>query len=195
MRLLLGFEEPDNGSVFFDNHDLSVLEKKSLRQNIGVVMQDSRLFAGSIYQNISISNPGMPMDDAWAVAESAGIAADIREMPMGMNTFVDETASNISGGQKQRIIIARALAAKPNILFFDEATSALDNVTQKIVTDTLNSLDCTRIVIAHRLSTIKSCQRILMLEGGHIIEDGTYEELMGHKGNFAEMVKRQQIME
>lgn len=123
----------------------------------------------------------------------AGIADDIRHMPMGMHTLVSEGSGGISGGQRQRLLIARAIAPKPRILMFDEATSALDNLTQKTVSDSLASLKCTRIVIAHRLSTIKECDRILVLDQGHIVEDGTYEELIRQNGFFAELVARQQL--
>jgi len=122
----------------------------------------------------------------------AGIADDIRRMPMGMSTLISEGGGGISGGQRQRILIARAVAGSPKILFLDEATSALDNLTQKQVSDSLEKLKITRIVIAHRLSTIKNCDRILVLDKGKIVEDGTYEELMKQEGFFAELVKRQQ---
>ena len=133
------------------------------------------------------------MEDAWEAAEKTGIADFIRSLPMGMYTFISEGAGGISGGQRQRLIIARAIAAKANILMFDEATSALDNITQKIVTDSLNAMGCTRIVIAHRLSTIRDCDRIIALDQGRIVESGTYDELIARKGFFAELVARQQI--
>ena len=132
------------------------------------------------------------MDDAWEAAEIAGIADDIRAMPMGMHTMIAEGSGGISGGQKQRILIARAIAPKPKILMFDEATSALDNITQRQVSEALDALKCTRIVIAHRLSTIRHCDRIVVLDGGRVAEDGTYEELMALNGTFAALVARQQ---
>lgn len=193
MRLLLGFEKPDQGTIYYDGKDISNIELRSLRKKIGVVMQDGSLFAGDIYSNIVISAPELTIDDAWKAAEQAGIAADIRKMPMGMHTLISEGSGGVSGGQKQRIMIARALAPKPKILMFDEATSALDNITQRIVSDSLDRLDCTRIVIAHRLSTIKQCDRIIVLDKGHIIEDGTYEELINNHGFFEELVERQQV--
>ena len=124
-------------------------------------------------------------------AEAAGIAEDIREMPMGMQTVISEGSNNISGGQRQRLMIARALAGKPSILIFDEATSALDNRTQAIVTESLNKLKTTRIVIAHRLSTIRECDRILVMDKGRLVESGTYDELLAQNGIFARLVKRQ----
>ena len=195
MRLLLGFEKPDKGSIYYDGKDMNNIELRSLRRKIGVVMQNGSLFMGDIYSNIVISAPELTVDDAWEAARQAGIAEDIEKMPMGMNTLIAEGAGGISGGQKQRIMIARAIAPKPKILMFDEATSALDNITQKIVSDSLDKLNCTRIVIAHRLSTIKQCDRIIVLDKGNIIEDGTYEELISQNGYFAELVERQQIGE
>jgi len=195
MRLLLGFEKPNKGSIYYDGKDMNTIELRSLRRKIGVVMQNGSLFMGDIYSNIVISAPELTVDDAWEAARQAGIAEDIEKMPMGMNTLIAEGAGGISGGQKQRIMIARAIAPKPKILMFDEATSALDNITQKIVSDSLDKLNCTRIVIAHRLSTIKQCDRIIVLDKGNIIEDGTYEELIRQNGYFAELVERQQIGE
>ena len=193
VRLLLGFETPQKGSVCYDGKDLRRLDKKSLRRKIGTVMQDGRLFAGDIYSNIVISAPHLSQKDAWAAAELAGIADDIRNMPMGMNTFICEGQGGISGGQKQRLMIARAVAPKPKILIFDEATSALDNITQKNVSEALDAMNCTRVIIAHRLSTIRHCDRIIVLDGGRIAEDGTYEELMEKNGFFADLVSRQKL--
>ena len=193
IRLLLGFEKPQKGAIYYDEKDLERIDLKSLRRKIGVVMQNGKLFQGEIYSNIVISAPWLTQEDAWEAAELAGIAEDIRKMPMGMNTVISEGAGGISGGQKQRLMIARAIAPKPEILLFDEATSALDNLTQKQVSEALDHLHCTRIVIAHRLSTIQNCDRILVLDHGKIIEDGTYEELIEKKGFFAELVARQTL--
>ncbi len=195
MRIMLGFETPQKGAVFYDNKDLKRMDLKSLRQKIGAVMQNGKLFNGDIYSNITISAPWLSLDEAWEAAEIAGLADDIRDMPMGMNTLIAEGAGGISGGQKQRLLIARAVAPKPKILIFDEATSALDNITQKQVSEALDRMKCTRVIIAHRLSTIKQCDRIIVLEGGKIIEDGTYEELIAKKGFFADLVARQQLEE
>ncbi len=193
MRLMLGFETPQKGAIYYDGKDLSSLDLKSLRQHIGTVMQNGKLFQGDIYSNIVISAPTLTMDEAWEAAEKSGIADDIRAMPMGMHTVISEGSGGISGGQKQRLMIARAIAPKPKILMFDEATSALDNITQKIVSDSLDALKCTRIVIAHRLSTIRQCDRIIVLDKGKIIEDGTYEELISQNGFFAQLVERQRV--
>ena len=193
VRLLLGFETPEIGAVYYDGRDLNGLDLHSLRRRIGTVTQDGRLFQGDIFSNIAVSMPLMSMEDAWEAAELAGIADDIRAMPMGMQTQISEGQGGISGGQKQRIMIARAVATKPEILIFDEATSALDNRTQQQISTALDSLRCTRIVIAHRLSTIRNCSRILVLDQGRIVEEGTYEELLQTNGLFAELVARQRL--
>lgn len=195
MRIMLGFEKPQKGAVFYDGRNLSSLDLKSLRRRIGTVMQDGKLFQGDIYSNIVISAPWLGLDEAWEAAEMAGIADDIRAMPMGMFTLISEGQGGISGGQRQRLMIARAIAPKPRVLMFDEATSALDNITQKKVTDSLDHLKCTRIVIAHRLSTIRTCDRIIVLDKGKIVEDGSYEELIRKNGHFAELVSRQRLDE
>lgn len=193
VRLLLGFEKPEKGAVYYDNKDLTRIDLRSLRRKIGTVTQNGTLFTGDIYSNIAISAPQLTLDEAWEAAEVAGIADDIRDMPMGMQTLIMEGSGGISGGQRQRLMIARAIAPKPSVLIFDEATSALDNKTQKQVAEALDRLKCTRIVIAHRLSTIQHCDRILVLEGGKIIEDGTYDELIANDGFFAELVERQRL--
>ena len=193
MRLLLGFEHPRKGAIYYDGRDLEKIDLRSLRRRIGVVMQNGKLFQGDIYSNIVISAPWLSRQDAWEAAELAGIADDIRKMPMEMDTVISEGAGGISGGQRQRLMIARAIAPKPKILMFDEATSALDNITQKKISESLGSLKCTRIVIAHRLSTIRQCDRIIVLERGKIIEDGKYEELIAKNGFFAELVARQRL--
>ena len=193
MRIMLGFETPERGNVFYGQYDVSKVDLRSLRQRIGSVMQDGKLFMGDIASNITISTPTATLDDAWEAAELAGIAEDIRKMPMGMQTLVTEGSGGVSGGQRQRIMIARAVCGKRKVLMFDEATSALDNKTQKHVSDSLDSLNCTRIVIAHRLSTVRHCDRILVVDEGHIAEEGTYDELIAKDGLFAELVARQRL--
>lgn len=193
LRILLGFEKPQKGAVYYNGRDLNTIDLKSLRRKIGVVMQNGKLFQGDIYSNITIAAPHLALDQAWEAAETAGIAEDIRRMPMGMHTVISEGSGGISGGQRQRILIARAIAPKPKVLMFDEATSALDNLTQKTVSDALAKLKCTRIVIAHRLSTIRACDRIIYLEKGRIAEDGTYEELIALGGKFAGLLERQRL--
>ena len=193
LRLLLGFERPQKGAIYYDGKDLNSIDLKSLRRKMGVVMQNGKLFQGDVYSNIVISAPWLTQKEAWEAAELAGIAEDIRHMPMGMNTLISEGSGGISGGQRQRLMIARAIAPKPKILMLDEATSALDNLTQKKVSESLATLKCTRIVIAHRLSTIRQCDRIIVLDKGKIIEDGNYQELIDKGGYFARLVERQRL--
>ena len=193
LRLLLGFEKPETGAIFYDRKDIQTLDLGSLRKCIGTVLQEGDLFGGSIFENITISAPNLTLDQAWEAAEIAGIADDIRAMPMGMGTMLQEGSGSISGGQKQRIMIARAVAPKPRLLLLDEATSALDNITQKQVSEALDRMKCTRVVIAHRLSTIRHCDRTLVMDSGKIVEDGTYEQLIELGGVFAELVERQRL--
>ena len=194
MRLLLGFETPERGSVSFGKHDLSQIDVRSFRKTtIGVVLQSAGLISGSILDNIIIGSPKATIDDAWRAAEIAEIAEDIRNMPMGMHTVISEGGGGVSGGQKQRIIIARSVCSKRKVLMLDEATSALDNITQKTVSESLAKLKCTRIVIAHRLSTVKNCDRIMVVDGGTIAEEGTYDELIARNGLFADLVRRQRL--
>ncbi len=194
MRLLLGFETPERGSVSFGKHDLSQIDVRSFRKTtIGVVLQSAGLISGSILDNIIIGSPKATIDDAWRAAEIAGIAEDIRNMPMGMHTVISEGGGGVSGGQKQRIIIARSVCSKRKVLMLDEATSALDNITQRTVSESLAKLKCTRIVIAHRLSTVKNCDRIMVVDGGTIAEEGTYDELIARNGLFADLVRRQRL--
>jgi ATP-binding cassette subfamily C protein len=190
MRLMLGFERPEKGSIYYDGQDLSNLDVRLVRQQLGVVLQDSRVLPADIYRNI-IGTTSRTIDEAWEAAEAAGFADDIRQMPMGMHTYVSEGGGGFSGGQKQRLMISRAVVNKPKILFLDEATSALDNRTQAIVTASMDKMRSTRIVIAHRLSTIINADRICYMQGGVIAEMGSYEELMKKDGLFAELARRQ----
>jgi NHLM bacteriocin system ABC transporter ATP-binding protein len=192
LRLLLGFERPEAGEIAFDRTSLDDLDPRLLRQQIGVVMQLGRLTPGSLFDNIA--NHGRhTMDDAWEAADQAGLADTIRRMPMGMQTYVSEGASTLSGGERQRLMIARAFIRKPRILLFDEATSALDNETQAIVTASLAKLTCTRIVIAHRISTIQSADRIIVVSGGKVSEEGDFQSLMAQRGAFYALATRQLV--
>ncbi len=193
MRLLLGFEEPELGAVYYDGHDLTQIDTNSLRMRVGVNLQDGKLFAGDLFSNIIIAAPWKTLDDAWEAARLACFDEDIRKLPMGMNTIVSEGGGGFSGGQRQRILIARALVSAPKLLIFDEATSALDNVTQKNVSDNIDKLKCTRIVIAHRLSTISQCDRVIMLDKGKIAEEGSFGALMEKHGAFYELVQKQTL--
>ena len=191
IRLLLGFEKPEAGTIFYDHHNLANVNKSSLRRHIGTCLQDKELFGGTIFDNITINAPLSTYDDAWEAARLAVIDEEIKEMLMQMHTLINDSGTGISGGQKQRILIARALAGNPSIFFMDEATSALDNITQEKVAENLANRHATRICIAHRLSTIKKCDRILVLRHGKIEEEGRYDELIAKKGYFYELVQKQ----
>ncbi|MCQ2609189.1 MAG: ATP-binding cassette domain-containing protein, partial [Lachnospiraceae bacterium] len=193
IRLLLGFEKPSKGSIYYDKKDLKTLVLKSVRKKIGTVMQNDGLFSGDVFSNISINNPHMTMDEAWEVAREAMIYDDIKAMPMQMKTMISEGNGGIAGGQQVRLLLARALASKPKTVIFDAATSALDNVTQKKISESLEKLECTRIAVAHRLSTIRHCDRIIVIDSGHIVEEGTYEELIKNDGLFKKLVERQRV--
>ncbi|MBK5245955.1 MAG: NHLP bacteriocin export ABC transporter permease/ATPase subunit [Peptostreptococcaceae bacterium] len=191
LRVLLGFEKPQTGKVYYSGQDLDSVDIRSVRKQLGVVLQNGQLMSGDIFSNIVGSNPNLTMKNAEEAAGMAGMAEDIKKMPMGMHTVVSEGGGTLSGGQRQRLMIARAIVNRPKILYFDEATSALDNHTQKIVSESLEELKVTRIVIAHRLSTVINCDRIIVLNKGEIAEEGTYEELMHLDGIFAGLAKRQ----
>ena len=188
---MLGFEKPQSGGIYYDNHDINDLDKRELRKKFGVVLQNGGLITGSIYENITIAAPGVKMSRVEETIREVGLEEDIRNMPMGLHTVIAEGAGTISGGQAQRILIARAIVGKPKVIFLDEATSALDNVTQKQIVDTLERLKATKVVIAHRLSTVQNCDRIIVLDKGDIVEQGTFEQLMEKKGLFYQLAKRQ----
>ena len=190
LRLLLGFESPESGSVYFDDQELTGLDVQAVRQQIGVVLQSGRLTAGSIFENIVGAAP-LTMEEAVQAARLAGLEADVGAMPMGMHTMVGEGGAGLSGGQRQRLMIARAIVRRPRIIFFDEATSALDNETQSIVSQSLESLQATRVVIAHRLSTIINADYIYVMEKGAVVQEGRYEDLIHREGPFAELARRQ----
>jgi ABC-type bacteriocin/lantibiotic exporter with double-glycine peptidase domain len=190
LRLLLGFELPHAGAVYYDGQDLQGLDVSAVRRQIGVVLQSGRLMPGDILTNIIGSAP-LTIEDAWEAARMAGLDEDVKAMPMGMHTLVNEGGSTLSGGQRQRLMIARAIVHRPRLLYFDEATSALDNRTQAIVSASLERLQATRIVIAHRLSTIHNADRIYAIQGGRIADGGTYTELMSRPGLFQDLARRQ----
>ena len=190
-RLLLGFEKPESGQIYYDQQDLDNVDIRAVRRQLGVVLQSGQLMVGSIFDNIVAASPGLTLSDAWEAARMAGMEEDIKNMPMGMHTMVSEAGSTLSGGQKQRLLIARAIISRPKILYFDEATSALDNKTQKIVSESLGSLGATRVVIAHRLSTIVNCNKIIVMDRGRVVEQGGYQELYEKGGLFTQLVNRQ----
>ena len=191
-RLLLGFERPGSGTVFLDGHALSSLDPTAVRRRMGVVLQNVEIVAGSIYENIAGMSP-LSAEEAWAAARAAALEDDIRAMPMGMRTMLPEGGVGLSAGQQQRLLIARALVRKPRVVLFDEATSALDNRAQAVVQASLKKLGVTRLVIAHRLSSIRDVDRIYVLDGGHIVESGHYNNLMERDGVFAALSRRQLV--
>ena len=190
LRLLLGFEKPESGSIYYDGKDLETLDLIAVRRQIGVVLQNGRLTQGDLFSNIA-GAANITQEEAWEAARMAGLAEDIQRMPMGMHTMIPDGGGTLSGGQRQRVLIARALVRKPRILFLDEATSALDNETQAAVMDSLARLEATRIVVAHRLSTVMNADRICVMNQGRIVQEGTYEQLMSQPGLFRELAQRQ----
>lgn len=193
MRLMLGFETPLEGTVSYDGRDLETLDMAAFRRNVGTVLPGEKLFMDNVYSNITISAPWLRMEDAWQVARMVGMEKDIQNLPDGMQTIVREGSSKISDGQRQKLLIARAIAPGPSILMFDGATSALDNIARKTVCDMLKALDCTRVVSTQYPSEIRECDRILVLDSGKIVEDGTYDELIARNGFFAGLLRRQQM--
>lgn len=191
LKLLLGFETPKSGKIFYDGKDIDAMDKRELRKKFGVVLQNGGLISGSISENITITAPGTSLKRVKEVIKEVGLEEDIASMPMGLHTMVTEGGGTVSGGQQQRILIARAIVGKPKVLFFDEATSALDNTTQALVCESLEKLGATRLVIAHRLSTVMNCDRILVMDRGQIVEEGNYEQLMEKKGLFYQLASRQ----
>ncbi len=192
LRILLGFETPAEGGVYYDGQALTGLDVRSVRQQVGVVLQHSQITAGDIYANIAGSS-GLSLDDAWRAARAAAFDGDIEAMPMGMHTVLAQGGGTLSGGQRQRLLIARALAAQPKILFFDEATSALDNRTQAQVSESLAGLRVTRVVIAHRLSSIQHADKIVVLERGRVVQVGRFERLLQDGGTFGALARRQMV--
>ncbi|WP_016953681.1 NHLP bacteriocin export ABC transporter permease/ATPase subunit [Anabaena sp. PCC 7108] len=192
VRLLLGFEQPEDGTIYYDGQDVSGLDITAIRRQLGVVLQNGRINSASIFENIS-GGALVTMDETWEAARMAGFAEDIENMPMGMHTVISEGGTNLSGGQRQRLLIARSLVLKPKILIFDEATSALDNRTQAIVSESLEHLEVTRIVIAHRLSTIRNADRIYVIASGQVVQEGNFDHLMQQEGLFADLMNRQMV--
>ena len=190
IKLMLGFYSPSSGSVLLDGKELDNLDLRSVRSQIGAVLQGSELLPSSILFNI-VGTSKKTIDDAWLAARRACIADDIERMPMKMSTLLSDRAVTISGGQKQRILIARALVREPKLVIFDEATSALDNKTQAGVMDALRSIPCTKICIAHRLSTVVNADRIIVMEKGSIVQEGTFESLMREDGLFRRLAQSQ----
>lgn len=191
LRLMLGFETPESGTVFYDQYNVSSVNKSSLRQFLGSCLQGGRLFSGTVFDNVRVSNPYATEEEVWEALRIAAVDEDIRNLPGGIRHELDATGEGLSGGQRQRILIARAVLNHPSVIFLDEATSALDNISQSEVIRNLGKMKCTRITIAHRLSTIKDCDRIIVLDKGKVAEEGTFDELLSKGGLFADIAKRQ----
>ncbi len=192
VRLLLGFEQAESGSIFYDEYNLDDINKPSLRRYcVSICLQDGQLVEGTIRDNILFGNNWYDDDAVWEAARMAALDKDIQDMPQGLETPISADGQGVSGGQRQRILMARALIRKPRIIFLDEATSALDNISQHAISESLARMNCTRITIAHRMSTIRQCNRIVVLGGGRVVEEGTYDELMAKGGYFSEIIKRQ----
>ncbi|WP_431995447.1 NHLP bacteriocin export ABC transporter permease/ATPase subunit [Streptomyces griseoflavus] len=190
LRLLIGFDRPVSGSVLYDGQDLAALDQSAVRRQCGVVLQHAQPFTGSVLDVIRGAEPYTP-EEAMAAAEMAGLAEDIRRMPMGLHTIVSGSGA-VSGGQRQRLMIAQALIRRPRVLFFDEATSALDNRTQRTVIESTKALEATRIVIAHRLSTVLDADRVVVMEGGKVVQQGPPARLLADTGGrLHELVRRQ----
>jgi ATP-binding cassette subfamily C protein len=191
LKLLLGFETPQSGRVYYDGRDIDSIDKRELRKRLGVVLQNGGLITGSIYDNVTITTPYATKEQVEQAIRDVGLEKDIAYMPMGLHTVLSEGEGSVSGGQRQRILIARAIVGQPKILYFDEATSALDNATQAAVCEGLENLHVTRVAIAHRLSTIMHCDRIFVMDDGNIVEEGNYEQLMEKQGLFYRLASRQ----
>lgn len=189
--MLIGFDRPTSGGVLYDGQDLGSLDQAAVRRQCGVVLQNAQPFTGSILDCICGAELHT-LEEAWEAAEMAGLAEDIRRMPMGMHTVLSDGGGTVSGGQRQRLMIAQALIRRPRILFFDEATSALDNETQRVVIESTRALRATRVVIAHRLSTVLDADRVIVMSDGRIAQQGPPAELLADTGGlFHELVRRQ----
>ncbi|MCX6549932.1 MAG: NHLP bacteriocin export ABC transporter permease/ATPase subunit [Acidobacteria bacterium] len=192
LRIVLGFERPETGTVLLDGQDLAGLDVSAVRRQLGVVMQASHILPGTVFENIAAGGM-LTLTEAAAAARDAGLEDDLASWPMGLHTYISEGGTSLSGGQRQRLLIARALAHRPRILLFDEATSALDNRTQEIVSQSLQSLRVTRIVIAHRLTTIQKADRIYVIDQGRVVQQGSFEALSREEGLFRRMMARQML--
>lgn len=192
IRLILGFETPQGGAVYYNGKDLSHLNINEVRTQMGVVLQGGGIIAGSLYQNV-VAGGRYTQEEVDRAIRLSGFHRDLHYFPMGLHTVIPMNGETLSGGQKQRLLIARALLPQPKILLLDEATSALDNHSQSEISHNINQLDITRIVIAHRLSTIRNASRIYVLEGGEVTQSGTFDSLAKEEGLFADMLKRQKL--
>jgi subfamily B ATP-binding cassette protein HlyB/CyaB len=179
-KLIQRLYSPEQGQILIDGTDIAQLDPGWLRRQIGVVLQENLLFNRTIHENIALANPAMPLNQVMTVARLAGADEFIARMPQGYDTIIEERGANLSGGQRQRLAIARALSTSPRILILDEATSALDYESEKIIQDNMKSIvqGRTVIIIAHRLAAVRTCNRIVGMSQGRIVEQGTHRELL-----------------
>jgi subfamily B ATP-binding cassette protein HlyB/CyaB len=184
---------PESGRIMIDGMDISIVDPAWLRRQIGVVLQDNVLFNRSVRDNIALSNPAMPTERVIAAAQLAGAHDFVLELPYGYDTVVGERGSTLSGGQRQRLAIARALVSNPQILIFDEATSALDYESERVIQTNLPQITRGRTVfiVAHRLSTVRRADRIITIDHGRLVEDGTHDELLKTNGRYASLYRLQ----
>ena len=192
IRLLVGFETPQSGAIYYDNKDISTLDMHEVRRQIGAVLQTSKILNGTVEQNITASGfyTQEEMDEAFALSKFDEV---MKRLPMGFATMLTNEGEMLSGGERQRLIIAKALISRPKILIFDEATSAMDNITQEVMTRNIEKLNITRIVIAHRLSTVQEADRIYVFDRGKIVEEGPFSELFKNKGFFYQLITKQRF--
>ncbi|WP_371666463.1 peptidase domain-containing ABC transporter [Streptomyces sp. NBC_00289] len=190
-HLLLGLYQPESGTVRYDGVDLSAMDTRSVRQQLGIVTQNAYVFGASIRDNIALADPSAPFEAVVRAAALACIDADITALPMGYETPLIDAGASLSGGQRQRIALARALVHEPSILLLDEATSALDPITERQVYDNLAQLGCTRIMIAHSLRTLAHADLIVVMNHGTIAEQGTHDDLMILEGLYHRLVSNE----